>query len=179
MSIGFGRTSVTAVAALALLVAGSAFYSAPVSSATNKDSDAAHDKMAAGHGMRAKMASKSSSMAAGSSAVSYRAAQAAAGDKAYSANCAQCHGTNLEGGVGPALSGGTLNTLAKNTKLTVGDMFTFISQQMPLNAPATLSHDKYASIMAYILKFNGYPAGATALTYASAGASKVVIKSKK
>ena len=84
-----------------------------------------------------------------------------------------CHGEKLEGGAGPALTGPTLKTLSKNTKLTVGDAFTFLSQQMPLNAPASLSHDQYASIMAYLLKANGYPAGSKALTYQSATGSKV------
>jgi mono/diheme cytochrome c family protein len=103
----------------------------------------------------------------------YQAAQAAAGAKLYDTNCSSCHGDRLEGGVGPALSGATLGTLAKNTKLTIGDMFSFLSLQMPLNEPASLKHDQYVDIMAYILKFNGYPAGSKPLTYSGATTSKV------
>ena len=114
----------------------------------------------------------------GAAAVSYSPAQASTGLKAYGANCSSCHGEKLEGGVGPALSGATLNTLSKNTHLTVGDMFTFLSQQMPLNAPASLTKKQYAAIMAYVLKFNGYPAGSKELTYAGATDSKVIIRSK-
>jgi mono/diheme cytochrome c family protein len=106
----------------------------------------------------------------------YTDAQALAGTKLYAANCAACHGEHLEGGAGPALSGATLGTLAKNTKLTVGDMFTFMAQEMPLNEPASLKHHEYVEIMAFILKTNGYPAGSKALAYAGAMNSNVRIK---
>ena len=111
--------------------------------------------------------------------VSYSAAQATAGDKLYAAKCSACHGEHLEGGAGPGLSGATLTTLSKNTKLTIGDMFTFISQQMPLNEPASLTHEQYVSIMAFILHYNGYKTGAKPLTYASATNSTVVVQSLK
>ena len=109
----------------------------------------------------------------------FSSAQATAGSKAYATNCASCHGASLEGGVGPALSGANLKTLSKNTKLTVHDLFTFMSQQMPMNAPASLSKDQYVAIMAYVLKFNGYPAGPKALTYAGAESSKMPVTSLK
>ncbi|GAC1400583.1 MAG: cytochrome c [Vulcanimicrobiaceae bacterium] len=161
MTLGIRQASVTAVAALALIAGASAFGSS------------ATDAMS-----KSMMHGKSAKATAATGAVSYSPAQAAAGMKSYGANCASCHGEKLEGGVGPALSGATLNTLAKNTHLTVGDMFTFMSQQMPLNAPASLPKDQYAAIMAYVLKFNGYPAGSKDLTYATATDSKIVMHSK-
>jgi polar amino acid transport system substrate-binding protein len=103
----------------------------------------------------------------------YQAAQATAGEKAYNAYCAACHGTQLEGGAGPALSGAALRSLSKNTHLLVGDMFGWIARQMPLNEPASLTHDQYVKIMAYVLKKNAYPAGSKALTYADALTSTV------
>jgi mono/diheme cytochrome c family protein len=117
--------------------------------------------------------------AAPSAAISYSAAQAAAGAKLFETKCSACHGEHLEGGAGPALSGATLTTLAKNTKLTVGDMFTFISQQMPLNEPASLTHDQYVAIMAFILHYNGYKTGASPLTYNGAMNSPTLVKSLK
>ncbi|GAC1300023.1 MAG: cytochrome c [Vulcanimicrobiaceae bacterium] len=153
MSFGLRRAAATSVAAVALLTASVAAFA--------KTSHAAPVALAGAH------------------PALYSASQATAGSKAYAANCASCHGAQLEGGVGPALTGATLNTLAKNTKLSVGDMFTFISQQMPLNAPASLSKAQYSQIMAYILKFNGYPAGTKELTYASATNSKIVMHSAK
>jgi polar amino acid transport system substrate-binding protein len=113
------------------------------------------------------------------STVSFSAAQAAAGDKLYAAKCSPCHGDRLEGGAGPALSGAALTQYAKVTKLTVGDMFTFMSQQMPLNEPASLTHDQYVSIMAYILHYNGYKTGSTPLTFNAALNSTTKVKSLK
>jgi polar amino acid transport system substrate-binding protein len=115
----------------------------------------------------------------GKATVSYTAAQAASGAKPYEANCASCHGTDLEGGAGPALSGANLRTLAKNTHLTVGDLFQVLALQMPLNEPASLKHSQYVEIMAYILKRNGYPAGTKPLTYDGAMKSKVTMTSLK
>lgn len=105
----------------------------------------------------------------------YSAAQAASGSKEYETKCSGCHGEQLEGGAGPALKGATLKTLSTNTKLTIGDVFTFMSQQMPLNEPASLKPDQYAAIMAFILKTNGYPAGSKALSATMAKASKVTL----
>ena len=118
-------------------------------------------------------------LGAPSSKVSFSAGQAAAGGKLFAAKCAACHGEHLEGGAGPALSGATLTTLSKNTKLTVGDMFTFLSQQMPLNEPASLTHAQYVAIMAYILHFNGYSTGPAPLTYAAATQSTTLVQSLK
>jgi mono/diheme cytochrome c family protein len=105
----------------------------------------------------------------------YSAAQAAAGGKTYTASCAQCHGENLEGGVGPALRGPNLVQLAKKTHLTVGDFFQFMALQMPLNAPASLPKNGYAAVMAYILKRNGFPAGPKPLGYDAAMKSTTII----
>ncbi|MEO7039942.1 MAG: cytochrome c [Candidatus Elarobacter sp.] len=105
----------------------------------------------------------------------YTTAQATKGAKTFETQCSSCHGEHLEGGVGPALKGPNLVRLAKKTKLAIGDVFSFLSLQMPLNAPASLSHDQYVSIMAFLLKSNGYPAGSKALTYPGATNSTVVM----
>ena len=111
--------------------------------------------------------------------VSYSAAQAAAGEKLYAAKCSACHGDRLEGGAGPALSGADLTKYAKITKLSVGDMFTFMSQQMPLNEPASLTHDQYVAVMAYIPHYNGYKTGPKPLTYDAALNSTTHVQSMK
>lgn len=105
----------------------------------------------------------------------YTSAQAAAGAKLFAAQCSACHGEHLEGGAGPALTGPNLVRLAKKTKLAVGDVFSFLSLQMPLNAPASLTHEQYVAIMAHILQVNGYPAGGTPLTYDGATKSTVIM----
>jgi mono/diheme cytochrome c family protein len=90
-----------------------------------------------------------------------------------------CHGAQLEGGAGPPLTGPNLTTLGTKTHLSVGDMFTYIATNMPMNAPASLSKDEYVKILAYILKQNGYPAGSKPLTYQTASSAKVLVRSYK
>jgi hypothetical protein len=57
----------------------------------------------------------------------------------------------------------------------VGDFFSFMALQMPLNAPGSLPKNTYASVMAYILTRNGYPAGSKPLSYDGAMHSTVII----
>jgi polar amino acid transport system substrate-binding protein len=109
----------------------------------------------------------------------YAKAQASQGASLYAGKCAMCHGAQLEGGAGPPLSGPNMTTLGTKTHLSVGDMFTYITTNMPMNAPASLSKDEYVKIMAYILKQNGYPAGSKALTYGSATNAKNPVRSYK
>jgi mono/diheme cytochrome c family protein len=111
--------------------------------------------------------------------VLYAPAQAAAGATVFASKCAQCHGANLEGGAGPPLSGPNMTTLGTKTHLTVGDLFGYLTTNMPMNDPASLSHDQYVAVLAFILKENGYPAGATRLTWTSASNSKVPVASHK
>ncbi len=113
-----------------------------------------------------------SSPAGGSTAaVGFTSAQASAGEKAFEESCATCHGESLEGGAGPALTGPNFKTLSSKVKATVGDIFTYMTTNMPMNAPASLSHADYVNIMAFILSKNGYKAGASPLTYAQASES--------
>lgn len=109
---------------------------------------------------------------AASSAPSFTSSQASSGEKYFEASCSGCHGTQLEGGAGPALTGPAFKTLSSKVKATIGDIFGYMTTNMPLNAPASLSHDQYVSIMAFILSKNGYHAGSTALTFAAASGSK-------
>lgn len=106
----------------------------------------------------------------------FTAAQAKAGSGVYAHHCAQCHGARLQGMVGPTLKGSGF--AAKSMSYTVGGMFGFMSQQMPAGEPGSLSKQQYAEVMAFILKENGYRAGGTKLTYASAKASKVPLISR-
>jgi polar amino acid transport system substrate-binding protein len=100
------------------------------------------------------------------------------GQKQFAQSCAQCHGEHLEGGVGPALTGPTFETLSKKVGANVGDIFTYMTTNMPMNAPASLSHDQYVSIMSFILSKNGYKPGTRALTFNNAESSKAPIIKK-
>jgi mono/diheme cytochrome c family protein len=109
----------------------------------------------------------------------YTNQQATAGAKEYAAQCALCHGARLEGSNGPPLAGANLRTLGEKTHLTIGDMFGYMTTNMPMNAPASLKHDQYVDIMAFILKENGYPSGSKPLTYGAAMNSKQKMTSLK
>lgn len=77
----------------------------------------------------------------------YTQAQARAGASLYQQHCSACHGASLQGISAPALEGPTL----AHAHLNVSQMFDIVRQQMPLNAPGSLSQDNYASIMAFLL----------------------------
>jgi cytochrome c oxidase subunit 2 len=80
---------------------------------------------------------------------------AAAGKTVYASNCAICHGSNGEGGAGPALWGSNA-TLGQYSGVTLfknnaQDLLNFISTKMPLTAPGSLSSQQYLELLAYIL----------------------------
>ena len=97
--------------------------------------------------------------------------QAKIGYAKFLGNCAQCHGTHLEGRSGPSLKGP--NWANAKADYTVGEVFTVVSQQMPATNPGSLDHADYEQIMAFLLQQNGYPAGSTPLQFDKASASKV------
>jgi mono/diheme cytochrome c family protein len=93
----------------------------------------------------------------------YTADQAARGREAYDTSCSQCHQPTLTGaGESPALVGSAF--MDRWREDTLGSLFTRISTLMPFDAPATLPHDDYLDIVAYILQANAFPAGPSELT---------------
>jgi alcohol dehydrogenase (cytochrome c) len=98
----------------------------------------------------------------------YTAAQSAQGASIFSADCASCHNQNLSGGAGPALVGAAFRTSLNSNYKTAAALYGFISKQMPLSAPGSLSTSNYLAVTAYIIQKNGFGAGSTALTKVSA-----------
>ncbi len=85
-------------------------------------------------------------------------AQAAAGAEAFRGSCATCHGANLAGsGEAPQLAGPVF--MANWSGRTTQELYNQIKLSMPLGKPNSLDDDTYASIVAYVLKANGAPAG--------------------
>lgn len=85
----------------------------------------------------------------------YTQAQAQAGAALYTQSCAMCHGDAVAG-----------RTLVKpGTAPSIGDIFSVMTTNMPLNQPGSLSHEQYQDILAYALQKNGYPAGNKPLDY--------------
>src|ERR1700722_8122085 len=79
----------------------------------------------------------------------YTAAQAAQGASMFGASCASCHAQNLTGGAGPALVGAPFHASINANYKTAAQLYGFISKQMPLNAPGSLSKANYLAITAF------------------------------
>jgi mono/diheme cytochrome c family protein len=107
----------------------------------------------------------------------YTADQAKAGADVFSQNCAMCHGEDLSGAAGPALVGQAFANAGN--KYTIGSVFTEVAQQMPAGQPASLTHEQYEDVFAYILQQNGYPAGSAKLDYTKASSSTEALVSQK
>lgn len=91
----------------------------------------------------------------------YTEQQANAGAAVYAAQCAVCHGAGLEGTYEvPALKG---KFVANWAQRPVGNLYAYIGRAMPQNAPGSLPPEDNAALIAYILKANGYAAGAKPL----------------
>ena len=92
----------------------------------------------------------------------YTAEQTRRGETAYFQACGSCHGPALEGGdMTPPLVGGAFGSNWND--LTVGDLFERIRTTMPLDNPGRLSRQQNADVIAFVLKANGWPAGAAEL----------------
>ncbi len=93
--------------------------------------------------------------------VSYSREQADRGEEKFTSACKDCHGDNLRGGMN---GGAPLRGMAFEEKYANGApaswMFEYMSTAMPPNSPGRYSPETYADLMAYILKVNGFQAGA-------------------
>jgi mono/diheme cytochrome c family protein len=92
----------------------------------------------------------------------YLADQAARGAGLYETSCAECHGPELEGGeTAPALAGPDFRW-AWNGR-SVGELFESIRISMPEGRPQSMTRTEKASVLAFMLSENGFPAGAAEL----------------
>ena len=90
-------------------------------------------------------------------------AQATNGEAVYTRACAACHGRTLTGGSAPPLTGPAFAASWRNPRVTLDDLFFVMRTTMPPRQSNALSADERVAVFAYILKFNGYPAGSVAL----------------
>ena len=97
----------------------------------------------------------------------YTDAQATAGEALYRQSCSGCHGATLIGGTAPPLAGPAFETSWSDPRVTLADAFFIARTTMPPRASNTLTAQDHAAVFAYILKMNGFPAGATLLTATS------------
>jgi alcohol dehydrogenase (cytochrome c) len=104
------------------------------------------------------------SAAAGAAASGgYSQEQAQAGAQVYSATCSVCHGSKLQGGAAPALTGAAFAKSLETTYPTTSKLYEVIATLMPVNNPGSLSKTQDTDVLAFILANNGYPAGAAPL----------------
>ena len=97
----------------------------------------------------------------------YTSAQARYGAAVYTQKCSVCHGANLQGETGTALTGPTFSQAYGRG--TAAQLYDFLSRQMPLDAPGSLTQQQYLDVTAYILSKNGLPAGDAPISTASLG----------
>lgn len=92
----------------------------------------------------------------------FTADQATQGAGLYKANCAQCHGENLnDGQFAPALKGATFAENWGGHKLE--ELYTRISTTMPPDQAGVMKPEEYAAVVAMILQANGAAPGAAPL----------------
>ncbi|MDB5650572.1 MAG: hypothetical protein JWL62_2092 [Hyphomicrobiales bacterium] len=101
-------------------------------------------------------------------------ADAQRGLASYGSACATCHGRNLEGkGDAPGLVGVSFNAGWKGKPLS--ERVSVIKETMPPNNPGILPDETIIDVVAYILKMNKYPAGATSLGADRARLEQIVV----
>ena len=94
----------------------------------------------------------------------YTTAQADLGEELYADQCVSCHGP-LRAFV-PEMAALLGDHTFKNrwNGRSLGELFGLIQEEMPQDAPGTLSPEETASLVAHILAGNRFPAGDTALS---------------
>jgi len=92
----------------------------------------------------------------------YSAAQAGRGEATFRKTCASCHGDSLKGiDDAPPLTGTEFHKSWDGNSLSA--IFTKINNDMPSDNPGTLSKVQVAEVVAFVLQYNGYPAGGSDL----------------
>ncbi|MBX3144676.1 MAG: cytochrome c [Trueperaceae bacterium] len=79
--------------------------------------------------------------------------QARRGASVYAQHCAACHGEELEGfGPFPPVSGGGFRERWQGK--TLGELYAFVSELMPLGAGGSLEPSVYEDVVAFLLQRN-------------------------
>jgi mono/diheme cytochrome c family protein len=104
------------------------------------------------------------SLARGQTLAVFTAEQAAQGKTFYAQACASCHGPDLEGATGPALTGPDFRQLLADQNRTAASLLDVIRYTMPYDAAGNLPEAQFDAITAYLLANAGYPAGAEKLS---------------
>jgi mono/diheme cytochrome c family protein len=107
----------------------------------------------------------------------YSLAQAGRGESTYRATCATCHGDSLAGiNDAPPLAGTEFHKDYDGNSLS--SLFSKISNDMPSDNPGSLTKPQVAAVVAFVLKYNAYPAGAVDLPAAAESLSAIKFTAK-
>lgn len=98
----------------------------------------------------------------------YKEAQAASGDSLFQRNCLSCHTPAFH-----ADEQFRMNWIGR----TVYELFKLLKTTMPEDNIGGMSDDDYTRVIAYILKLNGFPAGADSLSADSLAQKRIRIGS--
>ena len=108
----------------------------------------------------------------------YSQAQAKRGLALYAKTCASCHREDLTGhGTTPSLAGEDFRDRWDGEAL--GDLFEKMQATMPADHPGSLSRGDNAAILAYMLQYNGAPAGEKDLRTDSDSLAKIRFQAAK
>jgi polar amino acid transport system substrate-binding protein len=87
----------------------------------------------------------------------YTKDQAEAGAQVFATKCVSCHGANLQGTAAPSVAGTDFLTTAEHNGWTLEVIRYLVVNNMPLDAPGSLSPTQYADVLAFLLAANCYP----------------------
>jgi mono/diheme cytochrome c family protein len=108
----------------------------------------------------------------------YSAAQATRGETAYVKACARCHRASLAGGdESPPLTGGGF--LGNWNGLPLSDLQTRIRTTMPTDTVGIFDRQLVTDVIAYVLKVNGFPAGAVDLPSDTVALKEIVVQASR
>jgi len=108
----------------------------------------------------------------------YTEEQATNGQATYAASCSRCHSVDLAGSqvaanFAPALGGDKFMAVWETRSLD--RLFKVIRDTMPRDTPGVLNDGRALELVAYMLKFNGYPSAAEPLTVDSGLAAALIL----
>ncbi len=88
----------------------------------------------------------------------YSTEQARTGQQVYERVCAVCHGVDFQPAAGsPTLKGGAF--LTNWSGRSVGDLFAYTRENMPVSQGGSLPDAQYIALVAYMLEVNNFPPG--------------------
>jgi len=96
----------------------------------------------------------------------FSAAQAGRGETTYKQLCARCHMETLAGGDETGELTGSAFMSSWNGQ-SLADLHERIRTTMPTDTPGVYSSQQVTDVIAYMLRFNGFPSGSVELTHAN------------